>query len=268
MQAFTQLQWVRTAAGRFGVRSSSVLWKRLALHYYRRKLVSNPEYRAFVSTESPKWVTDHWAHPIEQDEILKLHTSSQLFEIRNLLRERLAMDFTSARVLEAAASDAFFLCTLGTSDGIGINILAPCVAHVREQGYRAYQADIEALPFPDKSVDYVLCLETLEHVQNPISALNELSRVCKKKIYVTLPWIPHTRINRKSNRWPPQDSHIFEFSEMDFQKVLTHARVTVDYQARVQVFPEPRNPISQAWLQRFMYRSFFPKLQYYELIPI
>jgi ubiquinone/menaquinone biosynthesis C-methylase UbiE len=126
------------------------------------------------------------------------------------------------------------------------------VAHVREQGYRAYQADVEALPFPDKSFDYVLCLETLEHAPNPISALNELARVCRKKIHLTIPWIARTRINRKSDKWPSHDSHIFEFDKIDFQKVLTHSRVTVDYQARVQVFPEPRNPLSQAWLKRFM----------------
>ena len=39
------------------------------------------------------------------------------------------------------------------------------------------QADIQALPLSDRSFDTVICLEVLEYVTNPGTALNELRRV-------------------------------------------------------------------------------------------
>lgn len=37
--------------------------------------------------------------------------------------------------------------------------------------------DIQALPFPDGSQQFVLCTEVLEHVENPVQAAHELYRV-------------------------------------------------------------------------------------------
>lgn len=39
--------------------------------------------------------------------------------------------------------------------------------------------DIEAIPFPDNSMDAVICIEVLEHVANPFQAAAELYRVLK-----------------------------------------------------------------------------------------
>jgi SAM-dependent methyltransferase len=47
-------------------------------------------------------------------------------------------------------------------------------------------ADIQALPFPDKAFDYVVCNHVLEHVENPAQALDELARVAKRG-YLALP---------------------------------------------------------------------------------
>jgi ubiquinone/menaquinone biosynthesis C-methylase UbiE len=41
-------------------------------------------------------------------------------------------------------------------------------------------ADIHALPFPDKSFDFVYCSHLLEHVDDPITACGELMRVGKR----------------------------------------------------------------------------------------
>jgi len=42
------------------------------------------------------------------------------------------------------------------------------------------QADVEKLPFEDKTFDYVYCSHVLEHVANPVQALNEIQRVGKR----------------------------------------------------------------------------------------
>jgi ubiquinone/menaquinone biosynthesis C-methylase UbiE len=41
------------------------------------------------------------------------------------------------------------------------------------------QADVEDMPFEDKSFDFVICKDVLEHVDNPVKAAAEMSRVGK-----------------------------------------------------------------------------------------
>lgn len=48
-------------------------------------------------------------------------------------------------------------------------------------------ADVEHLPFKGMSIDVALCSEVLEHVNDPLEALSELSRVFKHALVVTVP---------------------------------------------------------------------------------
>lgn len=50
----------------------------------------------------------------------------------------------------------------------------------RTNGVEFTQADVEDLPFDDKSFDYIYTSHVLEHVENPEKALNEISRVGKR----------------------------------------------------------------------------------------
>ncbi len=51
--------------------------------------------------------------------------------------------------------------------------------------------DIHNLPFPDNSREAILCLAVLEHVENPIKAMEELHRVLKPggKLLVYVPFL-------------------------------------------------------------------------------
>jgi SAM-dependent methyltransferase len=260
-------QRLKPFAAKFGVTSSSVMWGGLALRYYRKKRRTNAAYREWAETDAPRWVAEHWGHEVVEGEVMLAHVTSQLYELTEMLRRRIG-DVGDALVLDAGASDGLFLSRLGATRGVGVNFLQPCAKNIVASGFAACVGNIEALPFPDKTFDYVICCETLEHVCNPIHTLNELARVCKHRIHLTIPWMPRTRINSRPEGWPDVEGHIFEFSEKDFARVLTHARIRPLYQDRVQVFPEPRNPLAQWWLRRWMYPSFFPKLQYYELEPL
>lgn len=53
-------------------------------------------------------------------------------------------------------------------------------------GRRFIQADVEDLPFPDGSIDFVWCRDVLEHCPNPGKALQELMRV-GKRLFVFCP---------------------------------------------------------------------------------
>lgn len=51
--------------------------------------------------------------------------------------------------------------------------------------------DIHAIPLPDASVDGIFCLAVLEHVQNPIKAVEEMYRILKPggKILIYVPFL-------------------------------------------------------------------------------
>ena len=250
----------------FGLQTSRSLWNGLALRAYRRKLRREPAFRTWYEIEAPRW-TAHWGNGSVMDECDRVHLASQLYELTETLRRRIGPP-GAARVLDAGASDGLFLTRIGVQRGVGVNFLVACARKICSDGYRACLADIERLPFADKSFDYVLCCETLEHVRNPIHTLDELGRVCRKRIFLTVPWLPATRINARPAGWPQVESHVFEFSVADFMKVLTHAHLRLLHRESVQVFPEPRNPLVQWWLGVWMYPSYFPRLQYYELEPL
>jgi len=52
-----------------------------------------------------------------------------------------------------------------------------------------YESDITAIPVPDASFDVILCTEVLEHVPEPIRAVQEIARILKRggKLLLTAP---------------------------------------------------------------------------------
>lgn len=48
-------------------------------------------------------------------------------------------------------------------------------------------ANVEDLPFPDRSFDTVVCTHTLEHVQNLQQAIGELRRVARQRVIIVVP---------------------------------------------------------------------------------
>jgi SAM-dependent methyltransferase len=257
---------LKKIAAHFGITSMQPLWEPIAIRAYRRKLKRDPEFRAWYEKHKEAWIKDHWAHEQVTNEFVLFHLASQIYEICKVLKSRLG-PLGNATVLDAGASDGMYLSQVGAKQGVGVNLLPQCIAKIQSDGFKAVQASVEKLPFDDKSFDYLICFETLEHVPNPIHTIDELVRVGKQKIFITIPWMPHTRINAKPTQGPEIEGHIFEFDEQDFSKILTYTKGRMLYRQLIQVFPEPKNPFSQWLLSRFMYPWFFPKLQYYELTP-
>lgn len=66
----------------------------------------------------------------------------------------------------------------------GVDIFLP-----EEQKFRNeyVKASILNLPFRDKEFDTVICAHTLEHIIDIKKAINELRRICKKKLIIVLP---------------------------------------------------------------------------------
>jgi hypothetical protein len=163
----------------------------------------------------------------------------------DLLRTRFArtIEFTRAHVpsmfeegvavLDAGAADAAYLRALG-KDGTALNVDSAAVARLRAGGMTAVSGSVYEAPFEDGAFNGALCLEVIEHLQNPIGALRELGRVTRGPLIATIPHVGETRIRRfgywAKGRRPPAElraeshfHHVFEFSLDDFASVASHA---------------------------------------------
>lgn len=81
------------------------------------------------------------------------------------------------------------------------------------------------LPFKDNTFDLVLCLEVLEHLENPEKALIELTRVSKKYCVISVPnepWFKLANFVRGKNlkRWGNDIEHINHWSTGAFKKFI------------------------------------------------
>lgn len=74
---------------------------------------------------------------------------------------------------------------------VGVDLAdADLASQWRDRGLAAAFADVEHLPFPDKSFDLVLAIEVFEHFDDPGRALAELSRVCTANLVASVPFEP------------------------------------------------------------------------------
>ena len=99
------------------------------------------------------------------------------------------------RILDVGAGDqaTFFRGTFGNNYesldiGDGYKIVT---RNERDAISHVYNLEGRPLPFEDKSFDCVMCMDTLEHVDDPHLLLGELLRVSSKHVIVSLP-----------NNWP------------------------------------------------------------------
>jgi SAM-dependent methyltransferase len=88
-----------------------------------------------------------------------------------------------ARLLDVGCGTGHHLADLRARgyDAAGVDGSADMLGHARalNPGADVRQADVEALPFPDASFDYVLCVEVLRYLPDPRAAVREMARVLR-----------------------------------------------------------------------------------------
>jgi SAM-dependent methyltransferase len=124
-------------------------------------------------------------------------------------------------VLDIGDSNGLFVRSLG-KDGISVNISEGTVKHLKTKNLDVIKADIEHIPFKSGSIDVILSFETLEHVKNPVQALEEIGRVCNHSCILSVPFVEKTYINRAGNMFGQRYflHHIFEFNPADFNNIV------------------------------------------------
>jgi SAM-dependent methyltransferase len=124
-------------------------------------------------------------------------------------------------VMDLGDSNGIFIRSCKTR-GISVNISEQTTKYLKGKGLEVVRADIEHLPFKGDSIDFVFFFQTLEHVKNPVSVLEETGRICKKSLILSIPYVEKTHINRShlDDGTPYYQHHIFEFNPTDFKNIL------------------------------------------------
>ena len=134
---------------------------------------------------------------------------------------------------------------------IGLDISEEAVQIARRKGVDARLGDLESpLPFADKSFDYVILCDVLEHLFDPLFTLIEALRVSKKYVIVAFPNFAYfkSRVELMFHGIFPvtplfgykwyNSQHIRLFSYKDFLKILRFLNARVVDERFVSTFPK------------------------------
>jgi len=100
---------------------------------------------------------------------------------------------SSPRLLDVGCGEGYVLRRLKSlwpdTAMQGVDGDAEALKEARSFVPRAFlgRADATHLPFQDKSFDLVACTEVLEHLKEPSQALDELARVCRGHVLLSVP---------------------------------------------------------------------------------
>jgi SAM-dependent methyltransferase len=99
------------------------------------------------------------------------------------------------------------------------------------------------LPFARGSFDAVLCLEVLEHLEDPAAALRELLRVARKAVVLSVPYEPYFRLgNLLRGKYlgglGNHPEHIQHWNMRGFRRFLERGQCEMPCEIRlVEAFP-------------------------------
>ena len=108
--------------------------------------------------------------------------------------------------------------------------------HWRTRDLSGVFGSATALPLPDRSVDLVLAIEVLEHVDDPAGALREIARVASGDVVLSVPREPIWRVLNvaRGKYWKDLGNtpgHIQHWSRTAFTELVSqHLEVTGTWQ--------------------------------------
>ena len=97
------------------------------------------------------------------------------------------------------------------------------------------RADLLELPFEDDSFDLVFCLEVLEHLPDPGAGLEQLARVSRQDIVVSVSHEPWFRLGSLARgkylkTWGNHPEHVNHWNPKSFRSFLSTRTEVVDVQ--------------------------------------
>jgi len=150
-------------------------------------------HRGIVATALPRAIATDSLSRVSQDlaaakdgiseRFVPERDRGRLIEVEHVVRYRWAAQVAASRsVLDAGCGTGYgsaILAAAGASEVIGIDIAAEVVTRTadKDEAVSLRAGDVRALDFEDGRFDLVVCFEVIEHLDDPMAALDELARV-------------------------------------------------------------------------------------------
>lgn len=147
--------------------------------------------------------------------------------------QRRVDNFAPESLLDAGCGEghAFTFLTL-PSRYQGIDANPVCVAHCRAMRPDAdvQEGSVYALRQADASVDVVMCLEVLEHLDEPGAGLRELCRVAGRGVVLSVPFEPVFQLGnalrgKYRSTWGNHPEHVQHWGIRSFRRFLVGSGV-------------------------------------------
>lgn len=170
-------------------------------------------------------------------------------------------------VLDIGGTSGIFLESIN-KNGTIVNIDKKCINFLNKKNIKTIQSNAENIKLvDDKSFDYAISFQCLEHLLNPIRLLNEMGRIAKKKVFISIPYTKNTKIydmdygvKLKKESWKLEgnvkigEMHVFEFSTEDFKKILSYTNLI--YENNFPILYFDNNTSFRRFYNKF-YKSYF-----------
>ena len=226
---------LHSAAERYENAVSELIWNRLD---------EQPELKPSVEAFTDEEAYVHFGEdePLAQEHLRRGVRLFHAWRV-HVLRERIGEQrLATARMLDVGDTDGRILKELGQS-GIGFNLSEAALRNIRANGIEAVGGDVHGMPFGDAEFDYVLCFETLEHVENPHEVLTQLARVCRAdgRVFISIPWVPKTTFHARDASIPRGYQHVCELAHDDFHALVTHTPLRVVWEDVCWMLGKPRS---------------------------
>ena len=143
-------------------------------------------------------------------------------------------------------------------DTVALDVMPEYVQRARELGVAAEVYDGKRIPLDDGSVDTVVLLEVIEHLEDPAALLVEARRVARKNVLLSTP-----NCTQSFGRVPVEFSHMLDVDHKQFYTVSSlralldgvfgscavEQSAPVDRDLAGLVLPRPLRPLHR-WLDR------------------
>lgn len=115
----------------------------------------------------------------------------------------------------------------GPVEYLGLEINPVALEHARQlhPGRRFVQADLLSYPPQPGAADVVLCLEVLEHLREPLAAVERIAQWTRDHAIISVPWEPYFRIGnlmrgKYRSTFGNHPEHVQQFRPRSFGALL------------------------------------------------
>lgn len=148
---------------------------------------------------------------------------------------------------------------------LSVNMDSKAVEKIKSKGLNALKARAEDLHDYRRDADIFLCFEMLEHLQDPVRFMHELSsRTSAKYLIITVPYLAKSRVGLHHIRGGRHDevnaenTHIFELNPKDWKLLARHSGWNVINEKTYFQYPRrgPLGVLKPLW-RRFDFEGFY-----------